>query len=59
VEAQNGAQEVLWSQIRITLMTSRIRIRIEVKSWTWIRIKVRQIRNPALGHDPASVALKM
>jgi hypothetical protein len=27
---------------------SWIRIRVELKSWIWIRIKVMQIRNPAI-----------
>ncbi len=45
VEAQNRAQEVLWSQIRITLIMSRIRVRIKVKSWIRIWKKVMRICN--------------
>ncbi len=34
-----------WSQIRITLMRSKIRIRIEVNIWIRIHIKAMRIRN--------------
>ncbi len=56
-----------WSQIRITLMRSRIRIcikvksrtriRIEVKSRFRIRVKVMRIRNLATGWTYAHVCL--
>ncbi len=33
-----------WSQIRITMMRSRIRVRIKVKSWIRIRIGIKVMR---------------
>jgi len=52
VEAQNGAVEGLltqWSQIRITLVRSRLRIRIKVKSWIRIWIGINVILISTLG----------
>jgi len=53
VDAQNGVLKGLYSvhqqrsQIRITLMRSRIRIRVKAKI---IRIKGKRIRNPVSSH---------
>ncbi len=41
VEAQNGGSVDQWSQIRISLLRSRIQIHIKGKSWIRISIKVK------------------
>jgi hypothetical protein len=46
-----------WSQILITLLSSRIRIRIKVTSWILIHIKVVRICNSANDPDNCNVLL--